>query len=176
MGHKFLQSAQLCCDVRPALCLLPAPCHATQSTTRAITIITTVQTAPLPSRHTQLLQPAETSSFLQNTQNVEANGFLLLHRGYQVLLQTPLPSCGLLLFQAHRAVGTQAQTRLSQNHRMAWVEKDHNAHPVPTPCCVQGHQPADQAAHSHIQPGLECLHGWGIHSLLGQPVQCVTTL
>jgi len=35
---------------------------------------------------------------------------------------------------------------------------------------VQGHQPADQAAQSHIQPGLECLQGWGIHSLLGQPV------
>ena len=59
---------------------------------------------------------------------------------------------------------------------MAWVEKDHNAHPVPTPCYVQGHQPAAQAAQSHIQPGLECLQGWGIHSLLGQPVQCVTTL
>jgi len=59
---------------------------------------------------------------------------------------------------------------------MAWVEKDHNAHPVPTPCYVQGRQPADQAAQSHILPGLECLQGWGIHSLLGQPVQCITTL
>ena len=59
---------------------------------------------------------------------------------------------------------------------MAWVEKDHNDHPVSTPCCVQGCQPPDQAAQSHIQPGLECLQGWGIHSLLGQPVQCVTTL
>ena len=59
---------------------------------------------------------------------------------------------------------------------MAWVEKDHNAHPVPTPWYVQGRQPAAQAAQSHIQPGLECLQGWGIHSLLGQPVQCVTTL
>jgi len=59
---------------------------------------------------------------------------------------------------------------------MAWVEKDHNAHLVSNSCCVQGHQPADQAAQSHIQPGLECLQRWGIHSLLGQPVQCVTTL
>jgi len=59
---------------------------------------------------------------------------------------------------------------------MAWVEKDHSAHLVPTPCYVQGCQPADQAAQSHVQPGLECLQGWGIHSLLGQPVQCVTTL
>jgi len=53
---------------------------------------------------------------------------------------------------------------------MAWVEKDHNDHRVPTPCYVQGSQPPDQAAQSHIQPGLECLQGWGIHSLLGQTV------
>jgi len=59
---------------------------------------------------------------------------------------------------------------------VAWVEKDHNNHGVSTPCYVQGHQPPDQAAQSHIQPGLECLQGWGIHSLLGQPVQCVTAL
>jgi len=57
-----------------------------------------------------------------------------------------------------------------QNHRMAWVEKDHNDHLVSTPCYVQGHHPPDQAAQSHIQPGLECLQGWGIHSLLGQHV------
>jgi len=46
-----------------------------------------------------------------------------------------------------------------EDHRMAWVEKDHNAHPVPTPCYVQGCQPADRAAQSHIQPGLEFLSG-----------------
>jgi len=33
------------------------------------------------------------------------------------------------------------------------------------PCHGQGHQPPDQAAQSHIQPGLECLWVWGIHSL-----------
>ena len=33
---------------------------------------------------------------------------------------------------------------------------------------MQGRQPPDQAAQSHIQPGLACLQGWGIHSLLGQ--------
>ena len=37
-------------------------------------------------------------------------------------------------------------------------------------CYVQGRQPPDQAAPSHIQPGLECLQGWGIHNLLGQRV------
>ena len=31
------------------------------------------------------------------------------------------------------------------------------------PCYVQGRQPPDQGAQSHIQPGLECLQGWGIH-------------
>jgi len=72
-------------------------------------------------------------------------------------------------------VMSQICTR-SQSHRMAWVEKDHNAHPVPTPCYVQGRQPAAQGAQIHIQPGLDCLQGWGIHSLLGQPVQCLTTL
>jgi len=35
---------------------------------------------------------------------------------------------------------------------------------------VQDCQPLDQAAQSHMQPGLECLLGWGIHNLLGQPV------
>jgi len=35
---------------------------------------------------------------------------------------------------------------------MAWVEKEHNDHRVSTPCYVQGHQPPDQAAQSHIQP------------------------
>ena len=59
---------------------------------------------------------------------------------------------------------------------MAWVEKGHSDHVVSTPCYVQGRQPAAQAAQSHIQPGLECLQGWDIHSLLGQPVQCITTL
>ena len=51
----------------------------------------------------------------------------------------------------------------SQSHRKAWVEKDHSAYLIPTPCYVQGHQSAAQAAQSHIQPGLECLQGWGIH-------------
>ena len=59
---------------------------------------------------------------------------------------------------------------------MAWAEKDHSNYPVPPPCYVQGRQPPAQAAQRHIQPGLECLQGWGIHSLLGQPVQCVITL
>jgi len=50
---------------------------------------------------------------------------------------------------------------------MAWVAKAHSAHPAPTPCYVQGRQPAAQAAQSHIQPGMNaCRDGastasWG---------------
>ena len=77
--------------------------------------------------------------------------------------------------EPNSSIFSQPEFIESQNHRMAWVEKDHNDHWVPTPCYVQGHQPPAQAAQSHVQPGLECLQGWGIHSLLGQPVQCATT-
>ena len=42
-------------------------------------------------------------------------------------------------------------------------QKEPQRSSVPTPCYVQ---PA-QAAQSHIQPGLECLQGWGIHTSLG---------
>ena len=52
---------------------------------------------------------------------------------------------------------------------MAWVEKDLKEHLVSTPLLCAG-SPPDQAAQSHIQPGLECLQGWDIHNLLGQPV------
>jgi len=44
----------------------------------------------------------------------------------------------------------------------------------------QSHQPPNlilaQAAQGPIQPGLECLQGWGIHSLSGQLFQHLTTL
>ena len=53
---------------------------------------------------------------------------------------------------------------------MAWVEKDHNDHLVSTPLLCAGSPTTRQAAQSHIQPGLECLQGLGIHNLLGQPV------
>src|SRR5699024_4493157 len=53
---------------------------------------------------------------------------------------------------------------------MAWGEKDHRDHAVSTPCYVWGHQPPDQAAQSHIQPGLEYLQQRGIPNLPGQHV------
>jgi len=38
------------------------------------------------------------------------------------------------------------------------------------PCHCQGRQLLNQAAQSHIQPDHECIHGWSVHNLLGQPV------
>ena len=58
---------------------------------------------------------------------------------------------GHVLPNYHIKQSTALVTKVwSQSHRMAWVEKDHNAHWVPTPCYVQGRQPAAQAAQSHI--------------------------
>jgi len=90
----------------------------------------------------------------------------------QWLFPSPYPSpyCLTLEISTLWLKARRVDMCLCENHRMAWVEKDHNDHRVPTPCYGQGPQPADQAAQSHIQPGLECLQGWGIHSLLGQPV------
>jgi len=62
---------------------------------------------------------------------------------------------------------------------MAWVGRDLKDHEAPTPCHRQGLQPPylmlDQAAQGPIQPGLEHLQGWGIHSLSGQLFQLLTT-
>jgi len=55
---------------------------------------------------------------------------------------------------------------------MAWVEKNHIDHLISTPCYVQGRQPVDEAAQSHIQPGLECLQEWGSTISLGNLFQC----
>ena len=58
---------------------------------------------------------------------------------------------------------------VSQNHRMAWV----GIIKFQTPCHRQSQPPdlvLNQAAQGLIQPGLEHLHGWSIHSLSGQPV------
>jgi len=44
------------------------------------------------------------------------------------------------------------------------------------PCYAQGCQPPDQAAQSHIQPGLECPRDGASTTSLGNLFQCVTTL
>jgi len=59
---------------------------------------------------------------------------------------------------------------ISWNQRIAWSEKDLKHHLVSNPCHGQGRQPLDQAAQSHIQPGLECLQGRDINKLLGQHI------
>jgi len=50
--------------------------------------------------------------------------------------------------------------------------KDHS---FPTPHLGQGCPPPAQAAQGPIQPGLECIQFWGIHSVSGQMCQCFTT-
>jgi len=52
---------------------------------------------------------------------------------------------------------------------VARVEKDLKDHPVSTLLLWAGFT-LDQAAQSYIQPSFECLQGWGIHNLSGQPV------
>jgi len=59
---------------------------------------------------------------------------------------------------------------------MAWVEQGLKDHLFSALCCGQGCQLLDQAAQRHIQPGLECLQGWGIHSLFEATCSSVTTL
>jgi len=53
---------------------------------------------------------------------------------------------------------------------MAYVRRDFKAHLVPAPCHGQGCHTVDQAAQGPIQPGFECLQGWSICNLSGQPV------
>jgi len=44
------------------------------------------------------------------------------------------------------------------------------------PCYEQGRQPPDQAAQSHIQPGLECLQGWGMGNKSEFYISCYTVI
>jgi len=58
-----------------------------------------------------------------------------------------------------------------QNHRIVeWPEMKRTTMIMQfqPPYRGQGCQPPDQAAQSHIQSGLECPQGWGIHNLSGQ--------
>ena len=76
------------------------------------------------------------------------------------------PIQGILL--KHQLLNTPKYTHGESENGLGWrgPQRPSGLNPL---CYVQRHQPADQAAHSHIQPGLECLQGWGIHSLSGYP-------
>ena len=50
------------------------------------------------------------------------------------------------------------------NHRMVWVGRDSKYHPVPTPWHIQVWNLVHQVSQGSIQPGLEHLQGWGIHT------------
>ena len=73
----------------------------------------------------------------------------------------------LLFISFQKTQLSEVRFIISQNHSMAWVEKDYSDHPVPTLCYVQGRQPPDQADQSHIQPGLQCLQGCDRNKNLG---------
>jgi len=83
---------------------------------------------------------------------------------------------GIFFHESRRNVLLQTDKKsifdIAQNHRIIerpGLKRTSQIIQFQPPCYVQGHQPPDQAAQSRIQPGLECLQGWGIHSLLGQP-------
>jgi len=57
------------------------------------------------------------------------------------------------------------------------LEETFKGHLVQLPCNEQRHAQLDQVAQDLIQPGLECLQGWGIHHISGQPDPvCLSTL
>jgi len=55
----------------------------------------------------------------------------------------------------------------SQNHGTSLVGRDLKDHQIPNCMPWADCLPWDQAAQHPIQPGLEQLQGWGIHSSLG---------
>ena len=75
---------------------------------------------------------------------------------------------------------TLQNTHLQNNHihritELFELEGALTGYLVQPPCNEQGHLQLAQVVQSPIQPDLECLQGWGIHHLSGQPVQCFTT-
>ena len=58
---------------------------------------------------------------------------------------------------------------------MAWVEKDHNDHPVSTPCCGQGCQPQDQLPRATSSLALNASRDGASTASLGNLFQCVIT-
>jgi len=107
---------------------------------------------------------------------------LVIPRGWCAQQQQLLAMQPVLRLSPHpRAPGTTSH-ELRIIHHVSFQPHNHRIIELPglkrttviiwfqPPRYVQGRQPPDQAAQSHIHPGLECLQGWGIHSLLGQPV------
>jgi len=59
---------------------------------------------------------------------------------------------------------------VSLNHRIFWVGRNLERSPSLTPVQWTGTPTTPPGAQNTIQPDLECLHGWDIHHLSGQPV------
>ena len=62
------------------------------------------------------------------------------------------------------------------NHRMAWVEEDHNAHPVPTPCCVRVANQQTRLPRATSSLALDACRDGASTASLGNLFQCLTTL
>jgi len=96
----------------------------------------------------------------------------------QALQEVQWKVWGLLIFCCRALLVVRGEA-VSQHHSLnqkiiEWLQlgRDLKAHMVPTPCCRQGYHPPARAVQGPIQPGLEHLQGWGIHSFSGQP--CAT--
>ena len=90
---------------------------------------------------------------------------------------------GLTLKKQHRNIRYRLYSKLSSSQcgltsgpkwyriieRFA-LEGTVRGHLAQTPCSEQGRLQLDEVAQSPVQPGLECLQGWGTYHLCGQPV------
>ena len=62
---------------------------------------------------------------------------------------------------------TESQSRILESYELEGTLEGPSS---PNPCNEQGHLQLHQVAQSPVQPDLECLQGWSIHCLSGQPV------
>lgn len=83
-------------------------------------------------------------------------------------------NCSLLFWHSLVMSGVQNPSIRSYNldavlhHRMAWVGRWQKLNQFQPPWHGQGHLPLAHSVESPIQPDLQCLQGWVIHSS-GQP-------
>ena len=77
---------------------------------------------------------------------------------------------GLVIFLQQEVLSQLKVQSLPEITLLFELEGTLKSHLVQLPCNEQGHLQLHQVAQSPIQPDIECLQGWGIHHLSGQPV------